>query len=180
MAKAIIGVIVGLVILISVFLMIDPNVKNNNSSYQSPTTSLVTSNKISVKIMGAVVNPGTYTLTSDDSLRDLITKAGGVVSSADSSCYDENVKLEGHDSFYIPFVSGFSQECKVNDVEKVNINTANKEKLQSINGITSTLADNIIAYRQANGDFKCLEDIINVSGIGTKTFEKIRDYISIK
>ena len=121
MAKAIIGVIVGLVILISVFLMIDPNVKNNHSSYQSPTTSLVTSNKISVKIMGAVVNPGTYTLTTEDSLRDLITKAGGAVTSADSSCYDENgdfVEFDvNHPTSQVTFAKGF-ENCTITCIQE--------------------------------------------------------------
>lgn len=179
MAKVIIGVIVGLIVLIGVFLTIDPNQQVPTTNNET-NTSLVERSKISVKILGAVVSPGTYSMEPDETLSDLIDKAGGVVSSADQDCYDSSIVLDGHDSFYIPFVSGFSQECVVSDVEKVNINTASAEELAKINGLSSTIASNIVAYREVNGDFKCLEDLTKVSGIGTKTFEKIRDYITLK
>ncbi len=61
--------------------------------------------------------------------------------------------------------------------EKVNINTADKELLCSLDGIGETKADAIISYREANGEFTDIEDLIKVEGIGQKTFEKIKDMI---
>ena len=57
---------------------------------------------------------------------------------------------------------------------------ATKEELSSINGISETIAEKIIEYRETNGEYKTLEEIMNVSGIGTKTYEKIRDFITLR
>ena len=62
---------------------------------------------------------------------------------------------------------------------KVNINTAGSEQLQTLNGVGPATAQKIIDYRQSNGSFSSVEDIKNVSGIGDKTFEKLKDSITI-
>lgn len=64
-------------------------------------------------------------------------------------------------------------------VIKISINTATKEELLTINGIGESKADSIIKYREENGNFKTIEDIKNVSGIGDSLFEKIKEYITI-
>ena len=62
---------------------------------------------------------------------------------------------------------------------KININTASKDELLLLTGIGESKADKIIEYREKNGGFKSIEDILNVSGIGQSVFEKIKDNISI-
>lgn len=62
----------------------------------------------------------------------------------------------------------------------VNINTANLEELSKINGIGESTAKKIIDYREKNGEFKTIEDIMNVSGIGEKKYDQIKEYITIK
>lgn len=63
--------------------------------------------------------------------------------------------------------------------EIVNINTATKEELTKISGIGDGKADSIIKYREENGDFKTIDDIKNVTGIGESLYEKIKDYITV-
>ena len=65
------------------------------------------------------------------------------------------------------------------EVEKININTATAEELMQLHGIGPKYAANIIAYREKYGPFKMPEDIMQVSGIGQKTFEKNREIIII-
>ena len=60
----------------------------------------------------------------------------------------------------------------------ININTATKEELQTINGIGESKANNIIKYRENNGNFKSIEDIKNVEGIGDNLYETIKVYIT--
>ena len=68
-----------------------------------------------------------------------------------------------------------------NDTEKlININTATKESLMTLPGIGESRAESIIAYREQNGYFSSVEDIMKVSGIKEAAFEKIKDYICIK
>jgi len=63
--------------------------------------------------------------------------------------------------------------------EKVNINTAGVDELVALPGIGKSYAERIVEYRQKNGPFKKIEDILNVRGIGEKTFDRIKDRLSI-
>ena len=63
--------------------------------------------------------------------------------------------------------------------EKVNINSASADQLTGLPGIGPSYAQRIVEYREKNGPFKRVEDILNVRGIGEKTFERIRDRITI-
>ena len=71
-------------------------------------------------------------------------------------------------------------QVSAGDVEKININTATAEELKRLNGVGSKYADRIIAYREKFGLFKASEDIMHVSGIGLKTFEKNREIIIVE
>ena len=62
--------------------------------------------------------------------------------------------------------------------EKVNINTASVEDLTTLPGVGKAYAERIVEYREKNGPFKKVEDLLNVRGIGEKTFERIRDRIT--
>ena len=63
--------------------------------------------------------------------------------------------------------------------EKVNINTAGVDELVTLPGIGKAYAERIVEYRQKNGPFKKVEDLLNVRGIGEKTFDRIRDRLTI-
>jgi competence protein ComEA len=71
-------------------------------------------------------------------------------------------------------------QVKAGDVEKININTATAEELMQLNGVGAKYAGRIIAYREKYGPFKKPEDIMRVSGIGQKTFEKNREIIIVE
>ena len=62
---------------------------------------------------------------------------------------------------------------------KINLNTATSEQLQTISGIGAKRAEDIIAYRESHGGFQSVDDLKNVSGIGDKTLEKIRESIYV-
>lgn len=64
------------------------------------------------------------------------------------------------------------------DNELININICTKDELLTLSGIGESKADAIISYREKNGDFKTIEDILNVSGIGNSIYEKIKNYIT--
>ena len=62
---------------------------------------------------------------------------------------------------------------------KINLNTATSEELQTISGIGAKRAEDIIAYRESHGGFQSVDDLKNVSGIGDKTLEKIRESVYV-
>lgn len=64
--------------------------------------------------------------------------------------------------------------------EKININTASIKELTKLNGIGDTIASSIIEYRNANNGFKTIDEIKKVKRIGEKTFNKIKDFITVK
>ena len=61
----------------------------------------------------------------------------------------------------------------------VNLNTATVEQLATIPGVGPKMAERIIDYRQKNGGFKKVEDLMNVSGVGEKSFLKMKPLITV-
>ena len=116
-----------------------------------------------IYIGGAVTNPGFYPLRAGDSIEALTQAAGGTTSSADLG----GLKL------YVPAV----EEEK--SPQKVNINRAEAWLLEALPGIGETRAQAIIDYRRENGLFRNVNELTKVEGIGTTTYEKIKDLITV-
>ncbi len=85
------------------------------------------------------------------------------------------------DEFYDPYLISAPEKVKTDESvgDKININTATSSELQKLDGIGEVKAEAIIEYRNKYGKFKTIEDIKKVSGIGDKTFEKIKDKITV-
>lgn len=73
----------------------------------------------------------------------------------------------------------FAPQNNVEEPVIININTASAHQLQRLNGISQATADAVIEYRENNGGFKSVDEIINVKGMGEKTLEKIRGSITV-
>lgn len=79
------------------------------------------------------------------------------------------------------FAEGADTSAAVQQMATVNINTASVEALSNaLNGVGMTRADAVVAYREANGEFTSLDQLLNVKGIGRKTLEKNRDRIVLE
>ncbi len=181
MFKIIALVAVAVVALVFTFTKIDPDLNGT----QAETTSLVEEKSgeayVRIVIDGQIVHPGSYSMEKTNTIGDLVEKAGGFLESADKEAIILETTLEGRETVYIPAKSNYSTECEIEAApEKVNINTATAAQLTTLDGISSTLAERIVKYREENGSFLALEDIKNVSGIGDATFQKIRDYICLR
>ena len=72
-----------------------------------------------------------------------------------------------------------AEEVRALPTERVNINTADEELLQTLPGIGPSLASRIVAYREENGGFQYLYELTNVKGIGSSTFEALQDLITV-
>ncbi len=178
MFKIIAVVAICAVCLIFTFTKIDPKV--NNSKNEDDIVSVV-ENQIRVIIDGQIVHPGSYSMNSEDTILDLVEKAGGFLESADQEAIMLDTTLANRTQIYIPAKSNYKTECEVEaSVEKININVASSSMLATLDGISLNLGEKIVSYREENGPFLALEDIKNVSGIGDATYQKVRDYIRLK
>lgn len=161
--------IIGLIIL-SAILLIKP---------QKTMASEYSINYIYVDLKGAVKNPGVYRISSDARLFQLIEMAGGL--SSNSYTRDINLAVSLHDEevIYIPYYSDISYNKVNSDTGLININTANLELLMTLDGIGASLGSAIINYRNSNGNFKNIDEIKNVEGIGNTIYEKIKNSITV-
>lgn len=156
---------------------------------------------IYVDIGGEVNAPGVYELSEGTRLFQLIEKAGGLTDDADIDVINRAETVYDGQKILIASteetmnsaekaasnaateigggIAADSNSAYSSGDSKVNINTAGSVDLQTIPGIGPSKAERIIEYRSSNGYFKSIEDIKNISGIGDKTFDNIKKYITI-
>ena len=148
--------------------------------------------EVMIDIKGEIENPGIYEATEDNRVMDIINQAGGLKSDADTSDINLSMKVEDEMVIIVPKKDeeqkeepSIKNDASINKNEippvsgKVSINSATKEELMTVKGIGEVKANKIIEYRNTNGKFNSLEELTNVSGIGTKTFEKIKEYLTL-
>lgn len=149
------------------------------------------SEKIVVYVNGAVKNPGVYTLKQGDRIYQAIDMAGGMTSKAEKGMLNLAETVVDAQNLYVMTRQAYQKsqkkkECIATEQESddttgfVNINTADKVKLETLPGVGASKAAAIIAYREENGRFSSKEDIKNVSGIGDATYANIKDMITIE
>lgn len=147
--------------------------------------------KIGVYISGEIKKEGVYYLDKDARVANLIDIAGGLTEKADISKINPAQKLNDSDKIIVPekknmgesstIDEGFNDESSQSESsisDKININTATKDELTTLNGIGEATANKIINYRK-NNPFKEIEDIMNVPGIGEAKFNNIKEDICI-
>lgn len=228
----------GLVILVFLIIIIKLNVKGADVSEEIEEEHIEIKNinnlddvpKISIKvdIKGAVLNPGVYELNEDNRVIDVINKAGGLITEADTSVINLSKKVEDQMVIIIytkeeieNYINNINKESITNIVEtisksttkcpdilinegcltqntsiieneniienntttditnKISINTSSASELDSLPGIGLTKAQAIIDYRNSNGLFSNIEDIMNVTGIGSSIFDQIKNLITV-
>jgi competence protein ComEA len=150
-----------------------------------------TSSPIRVYVTGAVLRPDVYHLAPGSIVKDAIGVAGGVTDDADLIHINLAQELYDQQQIYVPRVDEVEAPPPVTGGEsrspsgvlemggKIDINTATIEELDTLPGIGPAYAQGIVEYREVNGPFSSIEEIILVSGIGNATFDKIRDRITV-
>ncbi|UOY89891.1 helix-hairpin-helix domain-containing protein [Bacillus glycinifermentans] len=160
-----------------------------SSSRRAAKKETKENDEIVIDLKGAVKKPGVYEMRAGERVHHLLKKAGGTVKNAEEKQVNLAAVLQDGMVIYIPYegeegvqtgAGGGSSATAGGEAETVNINTASTEELQAIPGVGPSKAEAITAYREENGPFQTVEDITNVSGIGEKTFEKIKSSISVK
>lgn len=133
---------------------------------------------IVVHVDGAVVSPGVYELPVGARVNDATLAAGGLAEGADTSGLNLAATLFDGDKVHVPVegegaANAASALPEPSEPELVNINTADVAELDELPGVGESTAEAIIEDRERNGPFTTIEDIMRVSGIGEKKFEKL-------
>ena len=172
--------------------------KDNHNDKKSNGQSQVV-----VYICGAVKHPGVYKFTAGSRVNDAVNAASGFKKGAARTAINHARVLEDGEQITIPTLKqvkrkqlskttdGDNFQDKTTDNENtdsseresqntlININTASAGELTSLSGIGQSRADAIIEYRQSNGKFQSIEDIMKIPGIKQGIFNKIKNKISV-
>lgn len=160
-----------------------------------------------VYICGEVNHPGVYTLPEGSRVCDVLELAGGLTAEASTNYWNQAMLLT--DGMMLFFPTEEEAANRLGDIDwtdagrtgsaesssgnnsfdngesasamdgKVNINTATEAQLMTVPGIGASKAKSIISYRNENGDFRSIEDIMKVSGIKEGLFQQIKEYIMV-
>jgi competence protein ComEA len=138
---------------------------------------------ILIHVAGKVKRPDVYPLLAGSRVSDAIKAAGGAQKGVDLSDINLARVLVDGEQVYVGYVakvsSSSSKSSKTRFTGVINVNRATKAEFDSLTGIGPVLASRIINYRSANGPFLALDDLLKVSGIGSKTLERIRPRLSL-
>ncbi len=132
---------------------------------------------ISVHITGAVVIPGVYDLPQGSRISDAIDAAGGFLPIADKEQINLAALLKDGVQINIEMRSFYSTNS--GGADRININTATAEELDTLPGIGPSTAQAIVDYRRQFGDFQRTDEITKVSGIGSATYDRVKDLITV-
>lgn len=169
-------------------------ISTNNEEIKGNSEEIVLKDKglIVVDIKGAVKNPREYELKEGDRIRDLIDAAGGLTEEADEERIKFSQILQDEDCIKIYKIGEEGAEEDIfSETEaasnngystsgKLNLNKASSTELQTLPGIGEVKAQSIIEYRESVGTIKSVDELTNITGIGPKTVEKLRDMVDIK
>ncbi len=170
-------------------LVDEENITDVDNNIESIKEESIDDSIKKVYISGEINKPGVYQIKDGDRLEDLIEEAGGLTDKASDKTLNLAQRLEDQMKIYIPNID---EENSLENIdpnqaanisvssksELININTASKEELMSLPNIGDKRADAIIEYRSSN-KFEKIEDIKNVTGIGDKFYEALKDLITI-
>lgn len=163
---------------------------------------------LKVDIKGEIISPGIYELSSSSRVIDVINMAGGLTEEADTSVINLSKKISDEMVIIVyskyqvedfkntkEIEKQVEEKCNKNEIfsiennacistssneinGQININTASKEELMSLQGIGEAKANDIIKYREENGKFNSIDDIKKVTGIGDNLFASIKENIT--
>ena len=142
--------------------------------------------EIYVHVCGKVNQPGVYCLPAGSRLYEAIEAAGGLKEGAAAESLNQAQEAQDGQQIYVPSIeeasggeaSGAGVPAEASD-GKMNLNTEAKEQLMTLTGIGEAKAAAIIRYREENGGFRSIEELMEVEGIKEGVFNKIKDQIKI-
>ena len=141
-----------------------------------------------VEVRGEVEAPGVFALSPGAGLQDAIAAAGGLSREADLSTVNLARRLRDGELVVIPalpapgstptILTAGASEVAEDSRARININTATTKELEALPGVGEVTAARIVAYREQNGPFRSVDDLIHVQGISDRTIDEFRDLVT--
>ena len=156
---------------------LEDNQSSNEEIEELKKEDNIDNKEITVYISGEVKKAGIVILKSGDRLATAVEKLGGTTNKADLNKVNLAMKVEDEQHYIIPkigeevseeSVEVTNKEVSSQESSKININTATIEELDTLPGVGEATANKIVNHRSENGEFKTVEEIKNVNGIGDK------------
>lgn len=162
--------------------------KEPETDAPQPAETVSTDDRIFVDIKGQVERPGLYELSPHERVDGVVEMAGGFTKDADRNAVNLALKVSDEMMVYVPkkgevespLPPGSPSGTSGGEAALVNINSATSEEIQTLPGIGPSKAAAFIQYREENGPYRSVDDIKNISGIGEKTFERLKELITVQ
>ena len=139
--------------------------------------------ELKVYVTGAVAEPGVYSMREGQRLVDVIAAAGGAVRGSQLSCINLAIRVTDEAHYHVPGAGEPCQTAPSVEAEegagRIDLNTATPDLLETLPNIGEVIARAIVDYREKNGPFKSIEDVMEVPRIGPATFDGIRELIYV-
>jgi competence protein ComEA len=138
-----------------------------------------------VQVVGQVVHPGLYEVRDGDRVMDAVAAAGGFTPTADQAGINLARRVADGEQLVVPAVGQAPPAGAVAGAgpgvpgAKVDINTADAAALETLPRVGPAMAQRIIAWRTKNGRFRSIQDLRSISGIGDKTFDQLKDLVTV-
>lgn len=131
-----------------------------------------------VYVCGYVKQPGVYPLKPGSRICDALELAGGVTEDGKPEALEQAQYVVDGQTIYVP---GLYEDFENTDVDDglIDINKADRQSLMTLPGIGESKAEQIIKYREEHGEFKAIEDLMNIPGIKEGVYNKIKDSIKV-
>ena len=158
-------------------MLVSAIVPRSSASEVVASPTLAPGGSIYVHVLGAVLAPGLYELSDGDRAVDAIAAAGGFAEGADETQLNLARFVADGEQLVVPVMGAAPAPGEASG--KVNLNTATLEQLETLPRVGPALAQRILDWRETNGRFSAATDLLNVTGIGQKTFDGLKDDVTV-
>ncbi len=174
-------VIVALAVTVGIGILRGASAPVEHVSIDDRGTDAATPAALYVHVSGAVVAPGLYVLSAGARVIDAVAAAGGFAHAADQSAVNLARPVTDGEQLQVPEIGATATGAAAVPADDglVNLNTADEAALDTLPRIGPALAQRIIQWREANGRFTAVEDLLAVPGIGDKMLESLRDLVTV-
>ncbi len=155
------------------------------ASSTSPTQTVAPRGQLFIHVVGAVGHPGLFVLSTGDRIVDAVAAAGGFSDTADQTQVNLARVLSDGEQIVVPVVGEAPTVAPgaaggaATVGGKVNLNTADGTALETLPRVGPAMSKRIIDWRTTNGRFTAIEDLMSVTGVGQKTFDGLKDLVTV-